>query len=231
MRLNRFLAGCGLGSRRSCEDLIREGRVTINGEVWLSLAKQVSSEDVVSCDDRRLSLKKTLFVALHKPAGYTTSAKDEAARHTVYDLLPPDWRHLKYVGRLDRETEGLLLLTNDGDLANKIAHPRHGLEKEYDVYLEKPFLREKKGSLLKGFPLPEGHARVESVEFVTRRRARVVLKQGLKRQIRQMFAIMGCPVRRLIRHRIGPLTLDGLAPGRWRVLSQAQIIGLRKHLQ
>ncbi len=230
MRLNRYLAHCGLGSRRSCESIIREGRVTINGEICLSLAQQVEDKDVVTCDDRRLTLSKALLVALHKPPGYTTSKVDEKGRKTVYDLLPPEWQPLNHVGRLDRESEGLLLLTNDGGLAQQLAHPRHGLEKEYDVFLEKPFLREKKDRLLKGFPLPEGHARMESVTFITRRHARVVLKQGLKRQIRQMFATMGCPVRRLIRFRIGPLNLDDLAPGRWRVLSDAQIKGLKRRL-
>ncbi|MFT4640510.1 MAG: 23S rRNA pseudouridine2605 synthase [Verrucomicrobiales bacterium] len=230
MRLNRFLASCGLGSRRSCETLIQEGRVTVNGDICVKLAVQVGDSDVVACDDRRVHIAKTLLVMLHKPPGYTTSTIDERGRKTVYDLLPPEWQHLKYIGRLDRESEGLLLLTSDGELANLIAHPRHGLEKEYTVFLDKPFLREKKGVLLKGFTLPEGHAKMESVEFVTRRQARVVLKQGLKRQIRQMFETMGCPVRRLIRFRVGHLTLDDLAPGRWRVLSETQIAGLKKRL-
>ena len=230
MRLNRFLASCGLGSRRSCETLIREGRVTVNGDICVNLAVQIGDRDLVTCDDRRVTPSKTLLVMLHKPPGYTTSTIDEKGRRTVYDLLPPEWQHLKYIGRLDRESEGLLLFTSDGELANQIAHPRHGLEKEYVVYLEKPFLREKKGVLIKGFPLPEGHAKMESVEFITRRQARVVLKQGLKRQIRQMFETMGCPVRRLVRYRIGHLTLDDLAPGRWRVLSEAQIAGLKRRL-
>jgi 23S rRNA pseudouridine2605 synthase len=231
MRLNRFLAHCGLGSRRSCEALILEGRVTVNGEICVALAQQVSDHDEVTCDDRKLSLAKDLVVALHKPPAYTTSTVEAEGRKTVYDLLPPEWNHLRYVGRLDRESEGLLLFTNQGELAQSMAHPRHGLEKEYDVFLEKPFLREKKNRLLEGFPLPEGHAKMESVTFITRRHARVILKQGLKRQIRQMFATLGCPVRRLIRIRIGPLVLDDLAPGRWRVLSETQIAGIKKQLR
>ncbi len=230
MRLNRYLASCGLGSRRSCESLIQEGRITINGEVCLSLGARVGDQDVVTCDDRRLSPSKTLVVMLHKPPGFTTSTVDEGGRKTIYDLLPAEWKHLRYVGRLDRESEGLLLLTNDGDLAQRISHPRHGLEKEYLVFLDKPFLREKKNQLLTGFPLPEGHAKMESVKFITRRQAKVVLKQGLRRQIRQMFATMGCPVRRLIRLRVGHLDLGDLAPGRWRVLSETQIEGLKKRL-
>ena len=121
-------------------------------------------------------------------------------------------------------------MSNDGDLINRITHPRHGMEKEYDVYLEKPFLREKKAVLLNGIQIPEGHAKMESVDLITRRHAQVILKQGLKRQIRQMFASMGCPVRRLIRTRIGHLTLDDLAPGRWRALSESQVAGIRKRL-
>lgn len=231
MRLNRYLASCGLGSRRSCEDLIREGRVTLNGEVCISLSARVAEGDQVTCDDQRLTPKQAVVVMLHKPAGVTTSSVDEEGRRTVYDLLPPEWAHLRYIGRLDRESEGLLLLTNDGELAQQVSHPRHGLEKEYLVFLDKPFLREKKQQLLKGFPLPEGHARMESVKFINRRQARVVLKQGLKRQIRQMFATMGCPVRRLIRERIGYLELGDLAPGRWRVLSDAQVVGLKRRVR
>ena len=212
MRLNRFLASCGLGPRRSCEALILEGRVTLNGEVCLDLSMRVGPADVVTCDDRRLTQRGTQVIILHKPIGYTTTSKDEGGKRTVYDLLPPEWSHLRYAGRLDRESEGLLFMSNDGDLINRITHPKHGLEKEYEVFLDKPFLREKKGVLVKGFPLPEGHAKMESVEFITRRHARVVLKQGLKRQIRQMFDTMGCPVRRLIRTRIGHLTLEDLAP-------------------
>ena len=230
MRLNRYLASCGLGSRRSCETLIREARVAINGDICTDLSTRVQPGDDVTCDDRRVAQREVQVVILHKPLGYTTTSKDEGGRKTVYDLLPPEWSHLRYAGRLDRESEGLLFMSNDGDLINRITHPRHGMEKEYEVYLEKPFLREKKGVLLKGFPLPEGHAKMESVEFITRRHARVVLKQGLKRQIRQMFATMGCPVRRLIRTRIGHLTLDDLGPGRWRALSESQISGIRKRL-
>ena len=230
MRLNRFLASCGLGSRRSCESLVREGRVTVNGDICIDLSVRIGDEDEVTCDGKPLRKRSAQVVLLNKPAGYTTTAKDEGGKSTVYDLLPPEWKHLRYAGRLDRESEGLLIMTNDGELANRITHPRHGLEKEYDVFLDKPFLREKKHVLLTGFPLPEGHAKMERVDFISRRNARVVLKQGLKRQVRQMFATMGCPVRRLIRIRIGHLTIDELMPGRWRVLSEAQIAGIKKRL-
>ena len=229
MRLNRYLASCGLGSRRSCEQLIREGRVAINGRVCLEFATDISERDVVECNDKKLAQRSTMTVLMHKPPGYTVSTVDEKGRRTVYDLLPEEWKHLNYVGRLDRESEGLLLFTNDGQLANQIAHPKHGLEKSYEVFLDRPFKREKKNVLLKGFPLPEGFAKMESVHFVTRRQAQVVLKQGLKRQIRQMFDTMGCPVRRLRRVRIGHLTIGDLAPGKWRVLSESQVDGLRKH--
>ena len=230
MRLNRYLASCGLGSRRSCETLIREARVAINGDICMDLSTQVKPGDDVSCDDRRVGQKEVQVVILHKPLGFTTTSKDEGGRKTVYDLLPREWNHLRYAGRLDRESEGLLFMSNDGDLINRITHPRHGMEKEYEVFLDRPFLREKKAVLLNGFPLPEGQAKMESVDFITRRHARVVLKQGLKRQIRQMFTTMGCPVRRLIRTRIGHLTLEDLAPGRWRALSESQVAGIRKRL-
>src|SRR5690606_29497584 len=130
---------------------------------------------------------RTVVVLLNKPAGFTTTQSDETNRRTIYDLLPPEWKYLGYAGRLDRESEGLLILTNDGELAQQITHPRHALEKEYEVVLEKPFKRELKKRLLEGFAIEEGFAKMEEVEFLTRKHARVVLKQGLKRQIRQMF--------------------------------------------
>ncbi len=230
MRLNRFLASCGLGSRRSCEALITAGRVHVNGKVCVNLGTQVGENDIVHFDGEALAPKKQLVLLLNKPPGYTSSKAEEKGRKTVYDLLPGEWAHLNYVGRLDRESEGLMLFTNDGQLANQVMHPSKGLEKEYEVHLEKPFLREKKGVLLKGIPIPEGLAKMESVDFLSRKQARVILKQGLRRQIRQMFAIMGCPVRRLRRVRIGSLTIDGLAPGKWRVLSESQVDGLKNRL-
>lgn len=230
MRLNQFLASCGLGSRRSCERLILEGRILVNGKVCRTLATRVSPEDRVEYEGRLLSARKRLVVLLNKPPGYTTTARDERARKTVYDLLPAEWRHLKHVGRLDRESEGLLLLTNDGELSQEVTHPRHGLEKEYEVVLDKPFKRERKGLLLKGLEFPEGVAKFESVEFLTRKHARLVLKQGFNRQIRRMFEAMDCPVKRLQRVRIGNLEMGNLPPGKWRVLNEEQVAAFRKSL-
>lgn len=230
VRLNQFLASCGLGSRRSCERLILEGRILVNGEVCRSLATRIGPHDRIEHEGRQLAARKQLVVLLNKPPGYASTARDERGRKTVYDLLPPEWRHLKHVGRLDLESEGLLLLTNDGDLAQAVTHPRHGLEKEYEVVLDKPFKRERKGLLLKGLAFPEGLAKFESVDFLTRKHVRVVLKQGLNRQVRRMFEAMDCPVKRLHRVRIGSLKMGDLPPGKWRVLSENQVAAFRKTL-
>ena len=228
MRINRFLAASGLGSRRSCEELILAGDVTINGQVCQNLATEVSEEDFVKVGSRRILPEKHLYILLHKPRGYLCTAADTHDRRTIFDLLPAKWPRLFHVGRLDRDSEGLLILTNDGDLGLHLTHPRYKIEKEYEVLLDRPY----NGAvdtpkLLRGVSIEGGRARAESVRQLSPMQLRIVLRQGLKRQIRQMLYKVGYEVERLIRIRIGPLRLTELRAGEWRALTAAEVKELR----
>jgi 23S rRNA pseudouridine2605 synthase len=223
VRLNRFLALAGISSRRGAEEYIRNGRVTINGELITDLAKRVSPSDQVRVDGRAVQRKEFIYLLLYKPADFITTRSDEGSRKTIYTLLPENLPGLAHVGRLDKESEGLLLLTNDGDLAFQITHPKFKLEKEYLVTLDREFQIEDAPKTKKGVYLSEGRARFDAIFKVDRQRVRVILTQGLKRQIRRVFAALGYKVRRLQRIRIGPLTDRGLRPGEVRFLSKREI--------
>ena len=173
----------------------------------------------------------TSVVAYYKPRGVVTTHKDEKNRPSLATQLPRAFRQFAYVGRLDQDSEGLLLLTNNGGLADFLARPHNKIEKEYLVTLEAPLDPAKLPKLLRGFPIPAGHARMERVSLVGERTLSVVLTQGLKRQIREMLYRVGAEVVRLVRVRIGPITLDRLAPGQWRQLSAREISSLRKPSQ
>jgi 23S rRNA pseudouridine2605 synthase len=227
MRINRFLAAAGLGSRRSCEDLIRGRTVTVNGQICQNLATEVGEEDFVKVGGRRILPEKHLYVVLHKPRGYLCTAADTHERKTIFDLLPRKWPRLFNVGRLDLDSEGLLILTNDGDLALRLTHPRFKIDKEYEVLLDRPFNSGADGPrLLRGVHIEGGHAVAEAVWPIAPKIIRVVLRQGLKRQIRQMLYKVGYEVERLIRTRIGPLRLNELRAGEWRALTAAEVKAL-----
>jgi len=229
MRINRFLAASGLGSRRSCEELVLAGNVTVNGQVCQNLATDVTEEDFVKVGSRRILPEKHLYILLHKPRGYLCTAADTHDRRTIFDLLPAQWPRLFHVGRLDLDSEGLLILTNDGDLGLHLTHPRYKIEKEYEVLLDRAY----NGAidtpkLLRGVSIEGGRAKAESVRQVSPKVLRIVLRQGLKRQIRQMLYKVGYEVERLIRTRIGPLRLTELHAGEWRALTAAEVKGLRE---
>ena len=259
MRLNRFLASAGLGSRRSCEALITAGKVQVNGEVCTTLATAVGPQDEVIVNGRKLRAQERLYVLLNKPKGFLCTAYDDAerGRRTVFDLLPREWPRLFHVGRLDMDSEGLLLLTNDGDLALRMTHPRYKIEKEYEVTLDRPFEPGDAATLCRGvfiapeddaiyrprpksqaekapaakaapvavvhIPAPRVRAKAEAVFALDGRRVKVVLKQGMKRQIRLMFLQLGYKVKRLVRKRIGPLVDSHLRSGDWRALTPSEI--------
>src|SRR5215210_2657895 len=225
MRLNRFLAAAGLGSRRSCEELIRSGQVTINGHVCMNLATEVREEDFVKLGSRRVQPEKRLYVLLHKPRGYLCTAADTHERRTIFDLLPHNWPRVFHVGRLDKESEGLLILTNDGDLSLHLTHPRYKIEKEYEVILDRPFdFATDNAKLLHGMQIEGGWAKADAVRrLASPLSLSVTLRQGLKRQIRLMFDAIGYGVKRLVRTRIGPLRIDELRPGEWRLLTSREV--------
>ena len=223
MRLNRFLALAGISSRRGAEEYIRRGRVTVNGELKTDLATQVAFSDQVRVDGKVVRTQEFVYLLLNKPADFLTTRSDERSRKTIYQLLPGDLPNLAHVGRLDKESEGLLLLTNDGDLAFRITHPKFKLQKEYLVTLDREFGPEDSPKTKKGVYLSEGRARFDAIVKVNPRQVRVVLTQGLKRQVRRVFAALGYKVKRLQRVRIGPLTDRGLRPGEVRLLSQKEV--------
>ncbi len=229
-RLQRTLARAGFGSRRAGEDLIREGRVTINGRV-AELGDRVElSQDVVEVDGRRVSIDPSRrYLAFHKPAGVTTTMRDPHATSDLRPFLPPGAPVLP-VGRLDRDTEGLLLLTNDGDLANRLMHPRYGVEKEYLAEVDGVPTDRQVKRLRSGVELADGTARAEAARPVARVGARgairLVMVEGRKREVRRMLAAVGLPVRRLIRVRVGPVRLGGLRAGQVRDLSTEELRAL-----
>lgn len=226
MRLNRFLAAAGLGSRRHCDELIAAGRVTINGKVCTDFSVQPGERDHVKVDRKLIQAERRLDLMLHKPAGFVSTRSDPHARDTIFDLLPPHLPRLFNIGRLDAQTEGLLLLTNDGNLAQRLTHPRYKIEKEYEVTLDRPWDAALAPKLLRGIMLDGQRARIDRIHMVKPARLHVVLRQGINRQIRRMFYEVGYEVKRLVRIRIGRLHLGELPRGHWRPLSKRELESL-----
>ncbi len=232
-RLQKTLARAGLGSRRACEELIRQGRVTVNGQIAQLGQKADPQRDNIEVDGRPVRTpSKLTYVALHKPRGVLSDEGDGTGRlPTVRDLVPLPG-HLFPVGRLDLRSEGLVLLTDDGELAHRLTHPRYEHEKEYHVLVEgrpgdQVLARWRKGVFLDG--RRTASARVERMrEEKGNTWLRVVLREGRKRQIRRVGAMLGHPVHRLIRVRIGPLRLGNLKPGEWRQLTKNEIKALKR---
>lgn len=225
-RLQKVLASHGWGSRRRCEELIVAGRVSVNG-VTAELGRRVDPErDRVEIDGVPLGLRPGLvYYLLNKPAGVVTTASDTHGRPTVVDLVPPEPRVFP-VGRLDLDTEGLLLLTNDGDLAHVLAHPRHGVEKEYLVEVEGVPGAGDVRRLREGVELDDGVTAPAKVSHPEPGVLRLTIHEGRNRQIRRMCEAIGHPVRRLVRVRVGPLRDPALEPGSWRVLRADEVRSL-----
>ena len=227
MRLNRFLASAGLGSRRGVEELITNGQVRINGRVVTDLATQVGPDDAVKVGSRLIRSEQPLSVLLNKPKGFVCTASDERDRKTIFDLLPKNWPRIYHVGRLDKDSEGLLILTNDGDLSLALTHPRYKIEKEYEVLLDKSFDLKDREKLLKGFHIMGGRAKVERLEVLGPQHLSLTLTQGIKRQIRLMLYELGYEVERLARIRMGHLKIGEMHPGEWRLLTSKEVAMLK----
>ncbi len=231
VRLQKFLANAGVTSRRKAEELIRAGRVTVNGGAVTELGTRVDpAHDRVTVDQRVIAPATVVWIALHKPAGYLTSRGDPQGRPTVYTLLPSAHRGLFYVGRLDFDTEGLVLLTNDGDRAHRLQHPRFCVPRVYDVSVEGAVDAARSAQLLRGVQLEDGPARLLEAQVLERSARmtvlRVTLAEGRKREVRRIFAAVGQRVVRLVRIRYGPIALGALRPGAWRELSASEIAAL-----
>jgi len=249
-RLQKVLAAAGVASRRASEGLIAAGRVRIDGRV-ATLGEQVDPAQVrIEVDGILVGVGAArAYVALHKPAGVTSTTRDRHAETTVLDLLPtalvPDAARLYPVGRLDLDSEGLLLLTNDGEWAERVLHPRFGVQREYAVGVARHLDDAQARALRDGIPLEEGRATLDAplrpaTGLETRNLVgllrppsapdlvwyRAVLAQGWKRQLRRMFGVVGTPIERLVRVRIGPVRLDGLVSGRARLLKAPEVRNL-----
>jgi 23S rRNA pseudouridine2605 synthase len=227
MRLNRFLAAAGVGSRRYCDELIAAGRVSINGKICTNFSTQPTARDHVKVDGKLLHAQPPLTIMLHKPAGFVSTRQDVHVRETIFDLLPQKFSRLFNIGRLDAQTEGLLLLTDDGDLAQRLTHPRFKIDKEYEVTLDRAWDPALGPKLLKGIFFDGKRARIERPRLLTPTRLQVVLRQGINRQIRRMFEAVGYRVKHLVRIRIANLRLGDLPRGHWRALSKREIASLQ----
>lgn len=223
VRLNRYLASAGIGSRRHCDEVIAAGRVTVNGQPCTNFGTQIEPDDHVKVDRKLVRPKENLTILLHKPAGFVSTRRDPAATDTIYDLLPQKFGRLFNIGRLDTQTEGLLLLTSDGDLAQHLTHPRYKVEKEYEVTLNKLWDPKLAQKLQDGIFLDGKRARLTRVQQFGPTRLRVVLQQGLNRQIRRMFYEIGYEVKRLVRTRLGHLHLGDTPRGAWRPLTKSEL--------
>ncbi len=225
------MAAAGYGARRKCEQMIREGRVTVNGQPAKLGDRAVLDRDQIAVDGELIrSVEPLTYIALHKPPGVLSSARSQGGWPTVLDLIPAEVK-LQPVGRLDLDSEGLMLLTNDGHLTHRLTHPRFGHEKEYRVLLDRfpdqdQLRRWREGLVLPGGQ-PSGPAVVEIETGGHETWLRIILRQGKKRQLRESARVLGLKVERLIRIRIASLKLGDLAPGNWRNLEKSEIIELQ----
>lgn len=228
LRLNRAIAATGICSRRDADELVKARRVKVNGVIVDDLSMQVDlAKDRIQVDGKPLYKKAYDYIVLYKPKGVVTTCDDEKGRRTVLDLLPPDLQHLKPVGRLDRDSEGMIILTNDGALAQTLTHPSHHIDKTYRVTVDGHIDQNALKTLSEGVRLSEGmtqRAHVHSLKrsgnlstFV------IVISEGRNRQIRRMCAKVGYNVLRLVRERIGALQLNLKEPGQWRQLMASEV--------
>ncbi len=231
-RLQKILAQAGYGSRRSCEELIAAGRVRVNGVVAALGQKADPAEDRVTLDDKPIAApEKLTYIAMYKPRNVISSVDDEVGRQTVRDLIPQAG-HLYPVGRLDWDSEGLILMTNDGDLTYRLTHPRFGHQKEYRVLLARQPDAEHLATWRRGVVLPDGYKTAPADVYVEGRSGkgawlRVTMGEGRKRQIREIGATLGLPVVRIVRIRLGTLRLGTLKAGEWRHLTQVEVNELK----
>lgn len=232
MRLNRYLSQSGVASRREADELIKAGVVTVNGVVVTELGTKVYPSDKVHYGGQRLSMEKPRYVLLNKPKGFITTTDDPNDRRTVMQLVSAACTERIYpVGRLDRLTTGLLLLTNDGDLAKKLTHPSHGAEKIYHATLDKTVTKAHLQQLVEGVELEDGMAKADEAAYVdgaSRKEVGLKLHMGRNRIVRRMFESLGYEVLKLDRVVFAGLTKKDIPRGRWRMLTEKEIVLLKQ---
>ena len=231
-RLQKILASTGLASRRGCEEYITAGRVKVNGKVAKIGQKADVSKDKITVDEREISVPKThIYIALNKPRGVISAVSSPDPRPTVRDLIPID-RRIYPVGRLDIESEGLILMTDDGELTNRLSHPRYGHEKIYKVLVARQPDQKQLGAWRRGIVLEDGYRTAPAKVFVEGTagkgaRLKIVMKEGRKRQIRETGSLLGLPVVSILRTQLGSLKLGRLKPREWRYLTDEEVAELK----
>lgn len=235
VRLQKFLADAGVASRRASEQIIVAGRVTVNGTPAVQLGTKIQpGKDRIAVDGQPVKARRKLYLALHKPPGYLCSREDAVARRTINELIPREWNNLYTVGRLDKDSEGLIFLTNDGEFSLRLTHPRYGVRKTYRVTVEgrvEPSLLQR---FVQGIKDGEDMLKAQSTKLIssnnTRSMVELVLAEGKKREIRRLFASAGLNVERLQRVQIGRIKLGELPAGKWRTLTEPEIKSLLSQL-
>ena len=228
VRLQKFLADAGVASRRAGEQIILAGRVSVNGQLVQQLGTRVDPvHDEVTVDGKPVRAKRKLYVALHKPVGCVCSSRDELGRPAIHDLLPKEWQNLHSVGRLDFNSEGLIFLTNDGQFALCLTHPRYGVSKKYLAYVEGRVEKVMLERFLQGVWHAGEKLQARAVRLISSSRAKSMVElelgEGKNREVRRMFESQGLTVKRLQRTQIGKIKLGELKPGRWRALTETEI--------
>jgi 23S rRNA pseudouridine2605 synthase len=231
VRLQKVIAEAGLASRRAAEQFIRDGRVEVNGQTIRTLGHKVHpGSDRISVDGVLIKAKRKLYLAVHKPKGYLCTRKDPFARRVLGDLLPTEWQHLVSVGRLDQDSEGLIFMTNDGDFALRLSHPRYGVRKIYRLTVEGPAEPSVPARMTAGMTEGGERLKADSCRVLSSNQTRTVFEVGLvegrNRELRRMCSALGLEVSKLQRIQIGRIKLGELPSGKWRTLTEAEIKSL-----
>jgi pseudouridine synthase len=232
VRLNKFIADCGVTSRRKADDLILDGRVKVNGKVVFELGQKINPETAkVFINEKQITqLDEKVYIVFNKPKDCITTLKDERGRTTVFDYVKVKERIFP-VGRLDRDTTGILLLTNDGELANVLMHPKHEIKKSYKVSIDKPITREHAIDLKKGIRLSDGKTEPAEIYIIPNTKnldIGIIIHEGRNRQVRRMFESLGYEIKKLDRIAYGDISYEGLKKGQWRLLTRREINYLLK---
>lgn len=235
VRLNKFIASSGLCSRRKADELIEQGVVKVNGVVIRELGFIVTTKDKILVNGQPLKKKNLTYIKYYKPAGYITTMSDEKGRKTIYDILPPEIKELKPVGRLDKDSTGLLIMTNDGDFINKMTHPSIKIPKIYRVTAEGKMNQQHLIQMAKGIeiePQKIAYADSQIIDYEGKNTVlQIVLYQGMNRQIRKMLDSLGHPVISLKRISHGTINIQGLKKGQFKYLKPREVTDLLKHIQ